>query len=98
VLNTDGNFAYFCNTGMVEMKPVFEQEDQDFIKEWLGRHVDYTGSTLARAILDSWHDYLPRFIKVLPLEYKRVLQQKKLQEIDKQLAYLAPEAQLGVTY
>jgi glutamate synthase (NADPH/NADH) large chain len=96
VLNTDGNFAYFCNTGMVEMKPVFEQDDQDFIKEWLAKHVYYTESTVAQDILDNWHDYLPRFIKVLPLEYKRVLQQRKLQEIDRQLAYLAPEVQLGV--
>jgi glutamate synthase (NADPH/NADH) large chain len=96
VLNTDGNFAYFCNTGMVEMVPVFEQEDQEFIKEWLQKHVNYTGSTVAASILECWHDYLPRFIKVLPIEYKRVLQQRKLQEIDKQLAYLAPEVQLGV--
>jgi glutamate synthase (NADPH/NADH) large chain len=49
-------------------------------------------------VLDSWHEYLPRFIKVLPLEYKRVLEETKLQDIDKQLAFIREEAQLGERY
>jgi glutamate synthase (NADPH/NADH) large chain len=83
---------------MVEMSPVFDQEDQEFLRTWLQKHAYYTDSTLARDILDRWHEYLPKFIKVLPLEYKRVLQQRKLQEIDKQLSYVASDIQLGVMY
>jgi len=98
VLNVNGDFAYYCNTGMVELSPVLEQDDQDFIRTWLQKHVDYTSSPLAQTILDHWHEYLPRFIRVLPLEYKRVLQQQKLQEVDRQLSYIAAEAQLGVAY
>jgi glutamate synthase (NADPH/NADH) large chain len=98
VLNVDGNFAYFCNVGMAELSPVLDQDDQDFIRTWLRKHVNYTGSAVAQAALDSWHEYLPRFIKVLPLEYKRVLEETKLQDIDKQLAFIREEAQLGERY
>jgi glutamate synthase (NADPH/NADH) large chain len=98
VLNVDGKFAYFCNMGMVELTPVMEQEDQDFIQTWLQRHVEYTGSTVAQMVLENWYDYMPRFIKVLPLEYKRVLQERKLQEVDQQLALIRDEAMLGVAY
>jgi glutamate synthase (NADPH/NADH) large chain len=98
VLNVDGKFAYFCNMGMVELTPVMEQDDQDFIRTCLQRHVEYTGSTVAQMVLENWYDYMPRFIKVLPLEYKRVLQERKLQEVDQQLALIRDEAMLGVAY
>ncbi|MBN1681534.1 MAG: glutamate synthase large subunit, partial [Anaerolineae bacterium] len=96
VLNVDGNFAYFCNRSMVELSPVLELEDQAFIKEWLNKHVHYTDSALAQRILEQWHEYMPRFIKVLPLEYKRILQQQKLAETDRLLAYVREEEHLEV--
>jgi glutamate synthase (NADPH/NADH) large chain len=98
VLNVDGNFAYFCNCAMVELSPVLEQDDQEFIRVWLRKHVNYTGSPVAQAVLAHWHDYLPKFMRVLPLEYKRVLQERKLAEIDRQLATIREEAQLGAPY
>ena len=67
VLNADGNFAYFCNQTMVEILPAMETEDQDFLKMWLNRHVHYTGSAVAQRILEHWHEYMPRFVKVMPL-------------------------------
>ena len=98
VLNVGGNFAYFCNTGLVELTPVLEHEDQTFIKATLQKHLHYTGSAIAQAVLDDWHDYLPQFIKVMPLEYKRVLQEQKLREIDEQLAFIREEEFLEVPY
>ena len=98
VLNIDGNFVYFCNRGMVELSPVLDPEDQEFIRTWLRKHVNYTGSTLAQTVLARWHEYLPKFIRVLPLEYKRVLEERKLAEIDRQLANIREEAQLGGPY
>ncbi len=98
VLNTDGNFAYFCNRTMVDLSPAFDVEDQDFLKEWLRKHIDYTGSTLAQAVLERWHEYLPRFIKVLPLEYKRVLQEQKLKQTNEMLAFIREEEHLEVAY
>jgi glutamate synthase (NADPH/NADH) large chain len=77
VLNIDGNFTYFCNQDMVELSPVFEDEDQDCIKEMLENHVFYTQSVIAETVLANWHQYMPKFIKVLPLDYKRVLEQQK---------------------
>jgi glutamate synthase (NADPH/NADH) large chain len=97
-LNTDGNFAYFCNTSMVELSAVLDQDDMNFLRTYLEKHYYYTGSTLAQTILDNWHAYLPKFIRVLPLEYKRVLQEQKLAEIDQQLMYIRKEAQLEGRY
>src|SRR5258708_201914 len=98
VLNTDGNFAYFCNTTMVELSAVLDQDDQDFLRAYLEKHFDYTGSSIAQMVLENWHTYLPRFMRVLPLEYKRVLQERKLEETDRQLAYIRQEAELDRRY
>ncbi len=98
VLNVDGKFAYFCNMGMVELTPVLEQEDLDYIRTYLQKHISHTGSTIATTVLENWHDYLPKFMKVMPLEYKRVLQQRKLQEIDRQLNFIREEEHLEVAY
>ncbi|MCD4687606.1 MAG: glutamate synthase large subunit [Anaerolineae bacterium] len=98
VLNVDGDFAYFCNRAMVELNPAFDYEDQEFIKTWLQKHVMYTGSTVAQRVLDRWHEYLPKFIRVLPLEYKRILQEEKLRQTSEMLAYVREEEYLEVPY
>ncbi len=59
--------------GWSNLSPVREYEDQEFIIERLEKHVKYTGSTVARDILHGWHEFLPKFVKVLPLEYKRAM-------------------------
>lgn len=94
VLNLEGSFAYFCNAGMVELSPVLDQDDQAFVRAWLEKHFRYTGSTVAQAILGNWHLYLPRFIRVLPLEYKRFLEERRLAETDRKLALLREEGLL----
>lgn len=96
VLNRDGTFEYFCNRGMVELIPLLEYEDQEFVKEWLRKHIDYTGSSVALDILDNWHVYMPKFIKVMPLEYKRALQEMELEQIDERLKAIREEEQLEV--
>ncbi len=98
VLDRDGVFEYFCNRGMVNLAPVREYEDQEFIIESLEKHVKHTGSTVARDILHGWHEILPKFVKVLPLEYKRAMDEMKLSMIDEKLARIREEEQLGVTY
>jgi glutamate synthase (NADPH/NADH) large chain len=98
VLNVDGRFAYFCNRSMVELVPALEYEDQEFIREWLEKHIDYTDSAVAAQVLEQWHEYLPRFIKVVPLEFKRVLQEQQLAETNKRLQYIREEEYLEVPY
>ncbi len=94
VLNIDGNFAYFCNMQMVELSPVLDQDDQDFVRTYVEKHYQYTASPVAQMVLENWHTYLPKFIRVMPIEYKRVLEAQKLVEIERQLAYIREEAQL----
>jgi len=98
VLDRDGVFEYFCNRGMVTLSAVREYEDQEFIIEHLEKHVKHTGSTVARDILHGWYEFLPKFIKVLPLEYKRAMDEMRLSMIDEKLARIREEEQLGVTY
>jgi glutamate synthase (NADPH/NADH) large chain len=98
VLDNDANFAYFCNLSMVELSSVLDEDDQDFLKVWLEKHLHYTGSEIAQTVLDNWYEYLPKFVRVLPLEYKRYLEERKLAELDRQLAYVREGAQLGERY
>jgi glutamate synthase domain-containing protein 3 len=80
VLNLDGSFNYFCNHEMVELNPVISLEDQSYIKAQLQNHIHFTNSTLAVSILEQWYKFMPRFVKVLPLDYKRALQHNQQKE------------------
>jgi glutamate synthase domain-containing protein 3 len=62
-----------CNLSMVDLEPVIEPKDVEFLHKLISRHHELTGSHRARRILDSWLEVLPRFIKVFPHEFKRVL-------------------------
>ena len=94
----EGNFDYFCNKGMVEITPVREFEDQDFIIERLQNHIKYTNSSVARDILQHWYDYVPKFVKIMPLEYKRALEEMKIELIDEKLKRIREEELLGEIY
>ncbi|MBU0581316.1 MAG: glutamate synthase large subunit, partial [Candidatus Margulisbacteria bacterium] len=94
VLDEAGNFDYFCNKGMVEMVPVAEQEDINLIKEMLIKHQQYTESSIAKKVLNDFDNYLPKFVKVMPLEYKRVLEQLRLEADKKRLTQIKKEEQL----
>jgi glutamate synthase (NADPH/NADH) large chain len=85
VLDTDGGFSYFLNKGMVELSGLDNEEDENFVKEQIGNHIYWTGSVYAKGILDAWGDYKPKFVKVLPVEYKRALEEMKLAELDRRL-------------
>lgn len=66
-----------CNLEMVELEPVDEIDDVAELKELIGRHHIYTGSSVARDILDRWDECLPQFVKVMPQDYKRALSELK---------------------
>jgi len=86
VLNTQGNFDYFCNMGMVELSLVEEPSDVKELKELIKKHLNYTGSPLAARIIENWTEYLQKFIKVIPFEYKKVLEEEKLEVIKRKIA------------
>src|SRR5579872_5486225 len=74
VLDRKGDFgAVRCNRTEVDLEPVTNSKDIDALYQLIARHADYTGSPQARWILDNWESTLPKFIKVFPHEYKRVL-------------------------
>ncbi len=86
VLNVDGNFDYFCNMGMVELTLLEDMYDQKELKELISRHFHYTESPLAKKILDNWANYVTEFIKVTPIEYKKVLEEERIEAIKKKIA------------
>jgi glutamate synthase (NADPH/NADH) large chain len=73
VLDVAGDFRRRCNPGMVEVGPLEAAEDIALVRDLIRRHVAHTGSTYAAAILDDWVGQQPRFVKVMPKDYKRVL-------------------------
>lgn len=81
VLDHHGNFDYFCNKGMVELSSVHDRDDELELQELISDHYKYTGSKLAESILVDWEIYLPRFIKVIPFEYKKILEEAKLEQL-----------------
>ena len=66
-------FRLNCNLGLVDLEPVDHWEDIDELQGLIRKHMDYTGSTVASRVLDTWTESLPQFIKVMPRDYKRAL-------------------------
>ena len=77
VLNEDGKFEQRCNLGMVELEKVSSVEDKQQLKSMLEAHLKYTGSRKAKLVLDGWQAMLPKFVKIMPSDYKRVLAERK---------------------
>ncbi len=73
VFDEDGTFPTRCNREMVGLEPLEEHEDLDLVQGLLERHLEYTGSTVAARILKDWPALASKFVKVMPLEYRRVL-------------------------
>ncbi len=86
VLDESGDFDYFCNMEMVELSLIEDSHDSKELKGLIENHYKYTNSELAKKILDNWKDYVDRFIKVVPIEYKKVLQEEKMEAINKKIA------------
>lgn len=77
VRDTENRFTQRCNTGMVELEPVVDACDIDELRELIQKHLDYTGSELARRLLGKWKIHVKNFVKVMPTDYKRVLAQQE---------------------
>jgi glutamate synthase (NADPH/NADH) large chain/glutamate synthase (ferredoxin) len=77
VLNEFGTFEQRCNLGMVELEKVTSKDDIQTLRMLIEAHHRYTGSRKAKTVLDTWTTMLPKFIKVMPTDYKRVLAERK---------------------
>jgi glutamate synthase (NADPH/NADH) large chain len=80
------NFDYFCNMDMVEINLVEESSYRKELHELIRQHYLYTGSKLARTMLDDWNHYVEEFIQVVPIEYKRVLQEEQVKKLQQKIA------------
>jgi glutamate synthase (ferredoxin) len=74
VLDEAGDFASRCNTEMVDLEQLEGPEEIREVHDMIQTHVQLTGSTQGDRILASWNDMVPQFVKVMPRDYKRVLQ------------------------
>jgi glutamate synthase domain-containing protein 3 len=79
VYDTDGTFRDRCNLSMVELETL-QEEDIERLHTLLSNHQKFTGSTAAKAVLDDFKGAAKKFVKVMPIEYKRILEQRKLEE------------------
>jgi len=77
VLDEGGVFASLCNQDMVDLEAVAAEEDKANLRRLLEEHFDSTGSANAYRVLKDWDAMLPRFVKVMPRDYKRVLAERK---------------------
>jgi len=86
VWDKNHNFDYFCNMDMVELSLVEDTTYRKELRELIHQHWLYTGSKLARTMLDDWNHYVEEFIQVVPIEYKRVLQEEQLRKLKEKIA------------
>ena len=86
VWDKNHNFDYFCNMEMVELSLIEEASYRKELHELIRQHYLYTGSKLARTMLDNWTHYADEFIQVVPIEYKRVLQEEQMRKLQQKIA------------
>jgi glutamate synthase domain-containing protein 2/glutamate synthase domain-containing protein 3 len=77
VLDREGTFPIHCNQSIVDLLPVEEEKDIAELKDLISEHQKLTGSTVAEKILEDWEAILPKFVKVYPTDYRRVLEERK---------------------
>ena len=86
VWDKDGRFDYFCNMEMVELSLLEDSSSRKELHGLIRQHYLYTGSPLARRMLDDWSRYAEEFIQVTPIEYKRVLAEEQMLKLQQKIA------------
>lgn len=77
VWDPDGNFDYFCNMELVELSLIEDIADNRELHRLVSAHYKHTRSPLASRMLDDWDNYVGQFLKVIPVEYKKILEAEK---------------------
>ena len=86
VYDPDHTFDYFCNMDMVEINLVEDSVSRKELLELIRQHYLHTGSALAGRMLDNWSHYCEEFVQVVPIEYKRVLQEEQMKKLHEKIA------------
>jgi glutamate synthase (ferredoxin) len=74
ILDETGDFATRCNTSMVGLEKLEDPEEIEDVREMIQNHANYTKSQKAAKVLANWQEMLPKFVRVIPKDYKRVLE------------------------
>ncbi len=73
-------FDTLCNLDMVELESVWQDEDKEVLQDLIRRHLEWTGSRRAQRILDAWPDMVGKFVKVIPIDYRKALERMRAAE------------------
>ncbi len=95
VFNEFGNFDYYCNMGMVELSLVEDLDDMTELTGLISRHYQFTQSRKAKMIIDDPDKYFPMFIKVIPYDYNKVLQEQELEKLRMKIANVEMDVEFG---
>jgi glutamate synthase domain-containing protein 2/glutamate synthase domain-containing protein 1/glutamate synthase domain-containing protein 3 len=74
-------FDTLCNLDMVELESVWHKEDQHLLYDMIKSHLKWTGSKRAQRILDTWQDMVGKFVKVIPIDYRKALEKMQANEM-----------------
>ena len=88
VLDSEHDFDTHCNFDMVEISLLEDKADRNELRDLIRRHYRYTGSQKAKTILDEWDRYADDFMKVIPIEYKHVLEVERLRSLEEKVQNL----------
>ena len=91
VYDPDHTFDYFCNMDMVEINLVEDSVSRKELLELVRQHYLHTGSALAGRMLDGWQRYCEDFVQVVPIEYKRVLQEEQMMRLREKISDIQRE-------
>jgi len=86
IFDETGDFSQRCNLEMVDLEPLREPDDVELVRDLLIQHAGYTGSAVAARVLNDWDWAVTKFVKVMPVDYRRVLEEQRK---------LAAEAEVG---
>jgi glutamate synthase domain-containing protein 2/glutamate synthase domain-containing protein 3 len=82
VLDEEDRFEKLYNPEMVDLEAVDSEESISHLRGLIERHLHWTGSTAAERVLENWEEMLPKFVKVMPKDLKRVLQERQEAELE----------------
>jgi glutamate synthase domain-containing protein 3 len=80
VLDEHQLFDTLCNLDMVDLESIWQPQDERVLRDLIERHLRWTGSQQAARILDNWQEMSGRFVKVMPIDYRKALQRLRERE------------------
>jgi len=91
VCDESGMFDTRCNLDMVDLESVWHQKGREVLYRLISKHYSYRNSPRAKTLLDNWEAHLPLFVKVMPIDYRQVLERKLIRETTDQTTISATE-------